>query len=336
MLVHFVAESAKCTDGTLDNKAFLDTGVAFIAVKPAAIPIGFDITFRIDENGRALDISKTSNDLYPFNTSDIAPAVAASRFNSGKPRFGCTVRYVPQISEIADASLNRVFEYSIFPNIGRQRAIFDRLKPQGSTCFDSPPAVLTRSYPDFSEVPATPGRSDWSMTQFDIDASGKPVQLLTVGGTGNKSLDKASLAAVASSRFANEARKGCLYPYWRTAGPVMAPDAPEQDAFRTEKATCPKDVVWASKNPATYPERFRKRYVEGWAIIVFDVAPWGSTGNVKIAAAQPAVEFGDAAAQVVKSRKVENSGEAWTGCVERVRFVMNPKLPAGTQDSLGD
>lgn len=323
VLIHFVPESANCSDGPLAVSDFFNSSVAFAPIRPATAPSEVDVTFRIDENGRPLGIVKSSAGQHFLWTSDVTPSVAASRFTRGKPRFGCTARYAPRISDIADASLNAAFEYSIFPNMGRQQAVFDRVKPEGSTCFNGAPAVLTRSYPDFSKVPATPGRTDWSMTQFDINASGKPVNLRTVGSTGNIVLDKASRDAVARSQFAKEAKKGCLYPYWRVAGTVDAPDSPEDDAFRPENANCPKEIEWATQNPATYPERFRKRYIEGWAVIVFDVAPWGNAGNVRIAAAEPAAEFGIAAKQVVEVRKVKDAGQGYTGCVERVRFRMS-------------
>lgn len=327
MLVQFVAESGKCSDETLDTAAFLKSNVALIPVRPNDPPNNVDIEFRIDENGRALGVTKTGADKFASWTSDIAPAVAASRFTPGKSRFGCTVKYVPHISEIADAPLNTVFEYSIFPNMGNQRPIFDRLKPDGATCFNSAPAVLTRAYPDFTKIPATPGQTDWSMTQFDIDASGKPVNLRTVGGTGSNALDKTSRDAIARSEFAKEPKTGCLYPYRRVAGTLAAPEFPEEDAFRSENANCPKDIIWATHHPATYPVRFRKRYIEGWAIIVFDVAPWGSTGNVRIAAAEPAADFGVAAKQVVELRKVKDPGQGFTGCVERVVFKMGKPQP---------
>jgi hypothetical protein len=334
LMIHYTAESAKCSDGTLDLSAFMDSSVALDVIRQNTLLQEVEIAFRIDETGRALGIARSSTDQYSASIADIAPVVAAARFNPGKARFGCTVKYVSRASEIPEASLKAAFEYLIFPNMGRQQAVFDRVKPENSTCFNGAPAVLTRSYPDFSKVPATPGRNDWSMTQFDINASGKPVNVRTVGGTGNNDLDRASRDAVARSKFAKEATKGCLYPYWRVAGTVAAPASPEDDAFRPEHANCPKEIEWATQNPATYPDRFRKRYIEGWAVIVFDVAPWGSTGNVRIAAAEPAAEFGIAAKQVVEVRKVKNAGQGYTGCVERVRFRMSkPKTEEAGEET---
>ena len=34
------------------------------------------------------------------------------------------------------------------------------------------------------------------------------------------------------------------------------------------------------------------RAIEGWAVIAFDVAPWGGTGNVRVVASEPAADFG--------------------------------------------
>jgi len=37
-----------------------------------------------------------------------------------------------------------------------------------------------------------------------------------------------------------------------------------------------------------FPSRFRRRAIEGWSEIGFDVAPWRATGNVRVLASTPA------------------------------------------------
>lgn len=57
-------------------------------------------------------------------------------------------------------------------------------------------------------------------------------------------------------------------------------------------------------------------------MIAFDVAPWGQTGNVRVLAAEPAAEFGDAAQQIIRGAVKPPSPTGYTGCVERVRYII--------------
>ena len=333
-LISYVPEFAHCGEIKLGLADVSKTQI-FLGWKNAvAEPVL--VQFRIDENGRPLGIKREVGTHASIGTDDVTAALAASRFAAGKARFGCTIKYVPKVNAIEEAPLADAFEYSVFPTSGRSQAVFDRVKPVGSDCFNDRPKILLRAYPDSKKTVSASGRFDWSMTQFDINHDGKPVAAQTIAGSGNQSLDEASVAAVRKSRFGNEAKMVCLYPYWHAPEKLAAPETPENEAFRPENATCPLDVKWATRDAATYPNRFNRRNIEGWATIIFDVAPWGATGNVRIAAAEPATEFGEAGAAVIRLRKVENGGQAMIGCVERVRFRMDPNRPAGTQDSIND
>jgi TonB family protein len=181
---------------------------------------------------------------------------------------------------------------------------------------------LLRAFPDFEKIPVTAGRSDWSMVQFDIDAAGKPISLRTYGTTGNKALDKASLKAVAQSRFTTGAKRGCIYPYWRRGDTLAAPEGKEIAAYRSEDSDCPQPVEWKSQPTLMYPENFRRRGIEGWAVIAFDLAPWGAVGNAKVVAAEPAAEFGEAAQRIVLGSAAASSKKGYSNCVVRVRYAM--------------
>ena len=98
LMIHYTAESAKCSDGTLDLSAFMDSSVALNVIRQNTLLQEVEIAFRIDETGRALGIARSSTDQYSASIADIAPVVAASRFNPGKARFGCTVKYVSRAS----------------------------------------------------------------------------------------------------------------------------------------------------------------------------------------------------------------------------------------------
>ncbi len=285
-------------------------------------PVGF--TFTIDGEGRPLDVARTDKAFVPAG-SDLMPALVVGRFAPGAPRQACTLNFVPSVQPVADAPIPSVLAYIMFPQQRPSAAMYARVRPAGSTCFAPPPQIRTRAYPDFDAIPKQPGRQGWSMTGFDIDASGKPIHLRHEAGSGNAALDAASLKAVRDSRFAPGARTGCQYPYWIAPATMPPPPIPEEATFRPADATCPTKADWAVKPPLIYPPSFGRRWIEGWAVIGYDVAPWGATGNVRVLAAQPAAEFGEQAMRMLQSAKRTASATGYVGCVNRVSFRMPRK-----------
>jgi TonB family protein len=73
-----------------------------------------------------------------------------------------------------------------------------------------------------------------------------------------------------------------------------------------------------------FAENVRRRGIEGWAVVPFDVAQWGQTNNVRIVAAEPASGFGEAARAIVQQSARRPAPYGYTGCLEQVRFVMPP------------
>jgi hypothetical protein len=279
-----------------------------------------ELRFRIDENGRPLGI--TRDPVGYGMMADLTPSLAASRFAPNAMREGCTIVYQPKRSSIPDADIHALIDYSIFAQSRPPKELFERVAPAGSDCSTRQSAVLLRGFPDFEKIPATPGRSNWSMVQFDINDAGKPVRLKIYRTTGNVALDKASLNAVAQSRFAKGAKQGCLYPYTRRSGTLTAPESKEIAAYRPEDSDCPQTVEWKSQPTLVYPENFRRRYIEGWAVIAFDLAPWGAVGNTKVVAAEPAAEFGEAAQRIVLGSTTAASKQGYSNCVVKVRYAM--------------
>ena len=312
--------SGRCGDGALDFSR-VQTPIAdllWVTGSNADQPV--TMSFRIDESVRPLGIQRDPA-TYGM-AADLAPSLAASRFASGAAREGCVIVYQPKRSSIADTDLQHLIGYSIFAQSRPPKELFERIAPSGSDCNTQRPAVLLRAVPDFEKIPATTGRSDWSMVQFDIDAAGKPVGLRIYGATGNQALDKASLKAVAQSRFTKGAKQGCLYPYTRRGGTLAAPESKEIAAYRSEDSNCLQTVEWKSQPTLTYPENFRRRDIEGWAVIAFDLAPWGGVGNAKVVAAEPATEFGEAAQRIVLGSFTAPSKQGYSNCVVRVRYAM--------------
>ncbi|MGB5077066.1 MAG: hypothetical protein WBO17_06270 [Sphingorhabdus sp.] len=69
----------------------------------------------------------------------------------------------------------------------------------------------------------------------------------------------------------------------------------------------------------TFPGNWQRRMIEVWGVILFDVAPWGGTGNLRIVASEPATEFGKMARRIVQAAKLAPSTSGLSGCVEIVR-----------------
>lgn len=287
------------------------------------------LRFRIDANGRPLSI-KVTNEPGDFPRSDdLAPALAASRFAAGADRTDCMVDYTSELVSFDVADPRDLMLYTLDQSSGRlPREGWDRIASADTDCRRRPhPAPLLRAYPDFNGIAAVPGDRAWSMTAYDLNRRGRPVNVRTVAGTGDASLDVASRKAVARSRFAAGERKGCLYPYWRAPERIAAPPAPAESAFGPTPH-CPRGD-WAQPPQLTYPPAWNRRKIEGWAVIRFDVAPWGEVGNIRVLASEPADAFGQQAVQVVRSARRAPSATGASGCIERVRFAIRPTRPAG-------
>ena len=320
-LVALKAVSGRCSDGPLDISGVEAPMADLLRPSSSIANQPVSLSFRIDQSGRPLGIKR---DAMGYGImADLTPSLSASRFASGAPRSECSIVYQPSRDSIADADVNDLVGYSIFAQQRAPKEVFDRITPAGSDCNVQRPAVLLRAYPDFQKIPATKGRMDWSMIKFDVDASGRPIRVATYGTTGNKALHKASEDAVAQSRFAKGPRQGCLYPYWRRGETLAAPERKELDAYRSEDSNCLQTVEWKYQPALVYPDNFRRRDIEGWAVISFDLAPWGAVGNAKIVAAEPAAEFGEAARQIVLSRSTAPSKQGFSNCVIKVRYEMS-------------
>lgn len=297
-------------------------------------PLPITLSFQIDARGRPLDIKRTnagewSPDRLYFADTDVVPAFAASRFAPGA-RTNCTIRFEPQPVAASDAPPTMAMRYVVAPHRRQsgEPALFRRFHPADTNCIGAnAPNVRLRAFPAFEEIAVAPGSWTYAMTAFDIDAKGRPVNVRIIGSDGNAALDRASVQAVQQSRFAPEARHGCTYPYYRRSDETLAaPPPPDKASFRPADARCPDgDTGWKSMPTLQFPPGFAGRRIEGWAIIGYDVAPWGQTGNVRVLAAEPAAAFGEKGREIVIQARQAPSTSGRVGCVDLVRFVMPQK-----------
>lgn len=319
------------------ERSFPVTGFAEPGVN--AVPITF--TFRIDPDGRPLGIAfePTGTESGPrayVPTAEVAPAFAAWRFEPGSPHARCRVTFEARGTLASETPLPLLQRYIVAPhNRGPQeRQLFKRIHPEDSDCIGwGCPEIRLRAFPAFETIPQAPGTWSYAMAGFDIDARGRPINVRILSSDGNASLDRATLDAVRRSRFAPGAKHGCTYPYYRKPKePLEAPRAPEAASFAPADAKCPKDQTdWTSMPELRFPLGFQQRSIEGWAVIGYDVAPWGVTGNVRVLAAEPAAMFGEEARSIVTNARQAPSQAGRSGCVDIVRFVMPSREHPGAE-----
>ena len=216
------------------------------------------LNFRIDADGRPLSISQpASATTLGGQTRDLVPAFATWRFRPGAAREDCEVTFAAEIVPAAAAPLPDIHRLLILGQASRRfrDAVAERVQGAGSTCFDPPPAVRQRVYPAFEQIPLATGTATYSLVGFDIDASGRPINVRTADSHGNAELDRQSTDAVRRSRFAPGARQGCTYPYWRrSTETIAAPPIPDKATFRRAGDTCsPDGARWAQLPQLVFP-----------------------------------------------------------------------------------
>lgn len=280
------------------------------------------LRFRIDRDGRPLSIVHEGERF--AQNDDLVPSFVAWQFPANA-HGDCRVSFYPvaePIDAVSPAAARRYLALGPFRPGQAPRPLWDRAQLPGG-CVSRWPQLLTQSFPRFDSIDAPPASLSATFLGFDIDAGGMPVNIRTLDSDGNAALDVAGREALAKWRYADGPRTGCTYPFHRRQQvPLAPPEAPDPAALRDPAARCDTAEAWQTPPVLVFPEPYRKRAIEGWAIVAFDVAPWGATGNVRVLAAEPTGDFGDAAKRVVEqSRKVASATGA-SGCTERVRFAM--------------
>lgn len=292
----------------------------------AANDISLTLTFRIDASGRPLSIRRPDR-RYVAGANDLMPSLAAATFAAGRARDGCSITFDAVRLPFEQVPVGLAMAYTLFPTSGGPpEELWRRVRPPNSTCQEPPPALLNRAFPDFTSIQSKRGRPTWSMVGCNIDPAGKPINAHTVAGSRSPALDAAAIRAVASSRFAKGARQGCLYPYWKIADPLPAPELPAREVASAD--ACKQLGQWVRAPRLIYPDDYRHRGVEGWAIVSYDVAPWGALGNIKVIGSEPTSAFGEAAMSMFLGLARTSSDTGASGCVDRVRYVMGkPGMP---------
>lgn len=288
---------------------------------PDAVTLRFDL----DAEGRAFGITGQIDPRHRILSSDLMPALRASRFAVDAPRTGCTIRYTPVIQKAAEAPLATLARFGVSQRMRMGKYVWERLAP--GDCRNTPRvAPLTRSYPDFRKLTRREGERQWAYVTYDIDAEGVPVNLAVPLTSGYAELDAAAREAVAAGRYAGGPRTGCVTAWW--TGPETVPAPPPPPKSETEgNPACEIEDRWSTAPTLTFPPAYNRRAIEGWAILRYDVAPWGEIGAVEILQAQPSIEFGDAAIYVMRNARFKPQESGLTGCIDRVFFRIRADEP---------
>ncbi|MCA0978322.1 energy transducer TonB [Qipengyuania flava] len=286
------------------------------------------LAFAIDDEGRPHSIDWASGSERPL--ADAPAALAGSRFEAGMPAEDCRISYRASTATVEQAPFAELVSLSISPD-GRRppREVWDRV--YGSTeCAKAPrPQQLVAVMPDFAKIPSKPGARAWTLIGFDIDEDGETQAIKVIASTGNETLDDAGVTAISESRFAGGTPKsGCLYPYWRIPVRLPAPEKPQSNR------SCKGLPGWDRPPVLGFPQAFERRLIEGWALVRYDVASWGETGNVEVIDAQPASAFGTAAKMMIRRAKYKADGKGATDCTTLVSYVVPDER--GLLDQSGD
>jgi TonB family protein len=342
----YVAGPPRCEDGPVAaerREQPVPDGIDFSGSLPEqwqARPI--TLHFEIAADGRPLSIrSDAPQPPYGANLGDdVEPAFAAWRFAAGAPRTGCIITFESRDVAVAEAEPRTLQLYLAtraspafgFAPVQVADAARARIRPADASC-PAQPGSRIWYWPDFDRIPQPEGTLSWSFLAFDVDSHGKARGLRLLGSSGNPDLDRRSLSALRHSVFTQPAT-GCTFNFYRNPGERMPPppDRGELAVYRDDKATCEKEELplrgaWTHMAPLDYPRNLGRRGIQGWAVVSYDVAPWGQTGNVRVLDSQPASGFGEAGRRIVEQSVRRPAAYGYTGCLERIRFVLPPPGP---------
>lgn len=294
-------------------------------------PVTYEFT--LGSEARALSIRMVNDQSRRRRISDLPPAIAGSQFPAFSQNAQCRVTFEYETTPLGQVSLEdfmRLRAYNRNARIPSEE--WARFAP--GNCLDKPSQrPLLVAFPDFREIAKSPGRRDWVFMTYSTDETGRPVDLSIVGSSGNSELNKAGLAALEKSRWTQPNREGCFRYFYTGNGVIEAPEKQEIETYGTFPEACDADDKWAREPVLRYPSAYQRRAVEGWAVLRYDVAPWGEIGNVEVIDAQPTEEMGRQAITVLTSAQFKPLEAGLTGCIERVIF----RLPEeGASNSGGD
>ncbi len=291
---------------------------------PPKPPTSQVFTFSVNAEGRVTDLKGGAASYW--GTEDQTAIIASWRFAPGAPLSGCSVDAAPTYVPLAEASPAKLFEIAAVEGRNAAPVIYQTLNATGDCYKGVRRRPATWVYPDLRPFDDKSVDPPWAALTFDIDEKGAVRNVKTAVQHGDPTLTKATAEATAKSRFQpGPARTGCR-TFVKARPAISAPPArPENAAFERPEDAC--DITREQMNlpsPMSYPQAFSNRRVGGWAIVRFDVAPWGQIGAIEVLASQPTPAFGQAAHMLVNSARPKPRPAGYHGCIVPIIYQIPP------------
>jgi len=340
-IVSLTVDQVSCADGAVPSGGLVHplttVWTRYGTAPDAAPPPTYRFDFAIDAHGHARTIRRDATpppNFYYFDTSDLAPSLAASHFPAGAPHDKCSIRYKASFSPVETAAMSDLYELASRPETaGNAPRLYERVRPAGSTCPGQPGQYRRLNLPAFEKMRPVVGDPAWTFFAFDVDASGKPAAVRILGTSGNAELDAAGRHALLANRYApGSGYRGCTYHFHLSdvtehPAPELPADAPGDPADQPGCMIDRKSISGLLDGSA-YPKPFARRRIEGMAIVSYDTAPWGAVGNVKMLLSEPDEAFGAVARDALSNAHVAENAAGRRGCVQRVKFRLPPASTA--------
>jgi hypothetical protein len=298
------------------------------AVAGPGEPIRFG--FRIDQDGRPLSIRQIGGPADPaLDIRDLAPALAAWRFEPGPGQPDCEVSFTVQLDGVETADEALLYRYAALGRMqipgGSGDALigqaFARLRPRGSTCIADPiprePINLR-----FQSIPEVPGGMSYDFFSYDVDWQGRPIHIRLLNSSGNRLLDMEGDIAIGRARFEARPRIGCLYYFYRFSTERAPPPPLPPIDLQPASAACGGDIQRQINAlvQMQFPIEFMRRPTEGWVVFSYDVAPSGELRNIRILASEPAARFGEEVSRAATAVRLTQIQTEQHDCFQRVQF----------------
>lgn len=301
--------------------------VGMPAYTPPPLPSSETYGLSVNADGRVTDLKRL--DPVIAGGADEASAIIASwRFAPGAPAKDCKIDLQPRHKPIAEALPATLYEMLANDVRDPAPALRQALGAAGD-CTHYPyrrPRLV--AYPDLQAFDDKTVDPAWAGLRYDIDGRGAVRNVEVVARHGEPAFSDTAVKAVARSRyFQGSPRKGCYIAFKAMPKATEAVARPSGDSLERPGDQC-KVTLEALNLPENkaFPPAFIKRRVAGWAMLRFDVAPWGQIGAIEVIAAQPTQAFGEAGRSLLMGARPSPPATGYRGCVAPIIYAI-PAVP---------
>jgi hypothetical protein len=262
----------------------------------------------------------------PLRPDQLEASIATWRFAPGPTRrTGCRFELQPQAERLSEIDVDDLMDLghdaAVFALAVRVTADRELIDP---ACGSLAPAAL--SFPDPARMPkSAPGRRPWAVLSFDVDPAGTVREVRTRRSSGEAGLSEAWGEALATSRFhPGPGAKACLMA--APGGSTLLPPPPpfDRSAHVPDDARCENGAARSLTGLLSpeFPPHYLGRWIEGRALVRYDVRPDGRVTGVRAVAAEPGWAFAEPAETVVGRATGPASEAGFKGCLISVRFAL--------------